>query len=80
VASDYELDIGNLLIFHGRDPPPLSSSMTEWVPSIMLFFPSEAFGKAYLDIIVLNYACYKLQTSFFLSLLVSVIIFLCCWR
>jgi hypothetical protein len=29
VASDYELDIGNLLIFHGRDPPPLSSSMTE---------------------------------------------------
>jgi hypothetical protein len=48
--------------------------------SIMLFFPSEAFGKAYLDIIVLNYACYKLQTSFFLSLLVSVIIFLCCWR
>ncbi|CAK9207022.1 unnamed protein product [Sphagnum jensenii] len=29
VASDYELDNGNLLIFHGRDPPPLSSSMTE---------------------------------------------------
>ncbi|CAM6063310.1 unnamed protein product [Sphagnum tenellum] len=29
VASDYELDIGNLLIFHGRDPSPLSSSMTE---------------------------------------------------
>jgi hypothetical protein len=29
IASDYELDIGNLLIFHGRDPPPLSSSMTE---------------------------------------------------
>ncbi|KAH8933507.1 hypothetical protein BDL97_18G033700 [Sphagnum fallax] len=29
IASDYELDIGNLLIFHGRDPPPFSSSMTE---------------------------------------------------
>jgi hypothetical protein len=29
VASDYELDIGNLLTFHDRDPPPLSSSMTE---------------------------------------------------
>jgi len=41
----------------------------------MLFFPSEAFGNAYLDIIVFNYACYKLQTSFFVSS-VSIIIFL----
>jgi hypothetical protein len=53
VAADYELDVGNLVVFHGRGPPA-SSAMT-------LFFShlSRLLEKAYLVLLIDLCACVR---------------------